>query len=149
MTDAVATPASTPANFEVGATVTPFVRPAGLHAWNRYAAVNDEFVGIHMDDAEGQAAGYLGAIGMGNLVWAWMHCAVEQWLGDRGRLEHLECRFKAPALKGDEITCRGTITGRDTEDDGSTVLHVELWAENQTGNRFAPGQARVRLAAGV
>jgi acyl dehydratase len=147
MTDAAATPTGT-ASFETGAVVAPFVRTGGLHAWNRYAAVNDEFVGIHMDDAEGQAAGYPGAIGMGNLAWAWMHCAIEQWLGDRGRLEHLECRFKAMALKGDEITCTGTVTERDTDDDGSTVLQVDVWAANQAGNRIVTGQARVRLAVG-
>jgi acyl dehydratase len=145
MTDAVATPASTTGEFDVGATLPPFIRAAGPHTWNRYAAVNDEFVGIHMDDAEGQAAGYPGAIGMGNLVWAWMHCAVEQWLGDRGRLEHIECRFKAPTLKGDQVTCTGTVTDCGTDDDGSTVLDLELWAEDQTGNRFAGGRGRVRL----
>lgn len=135
--------------FEVGATVPPFVRPAGLHAWNRYAAVNHEFVDIHMDDEAGRAAGMPGAFGMGNLVWAWMHCAIEQWLGDRGRLEHLECRFSSPALKGDTVTITGTITGRSTAGDGGTVLELDLWSENQTGTRTAPGSARVRLAPGV
>jgi acyl dehydratase len=147
MTDLVATP--TAGGFEMGAIVPPFVRPAGLQAWNRYAAVNSEFVDIHMDDAAGQAAGYPGAIGMGNLIWAWLHCTVEEWVGERGRLERLECRFKAPALKGDEITCSGTVTGRETDADGSVVLDLELWAENQTGSRIAPAQARVRLAPGV
>jgi acyl dehydratase len=132
--------------FDVGAHVPPYVRPAGLEAWNRYAAVNDEFVGIHMDDAAGQAAGYPGAIGMGNLIWAWLHCTVESWLAGRGRLEHLECRFRRPALKGDSITCTGVVVGRE-EDAGSAVLEVELWAENQSGERIAPARARVRVAA--
>ncbi len=144
MTD-VQTPAASAGEFEVGATVPPFVRTAGLHAWNRYAAVNYEFVDIHMDDEAGRAAGMPGAFGMGNLIWAWMHCAVEQWVGDRGRLEHLECRFKSPALKGDTITITGTVTGRSTADDGGVLLDLELWSENQTGTRTAPGSARVRL----
>ena len=145
MTDTTQAPAG---EFEVGATVPPFVRPAGLHAWNRYAAVNHEFVDIHMDDEAGRAAGMPGAFGMGNLIWAWMHCAVEQWIGDRGRLEHLECRFTSPALRGDTITVTGRVTGRSTAgDDGSTLLDLELWAENQTGTRTAPGTARVRLSA--
>jgi acyl dehydratase len=143
MTDA-ARQASPAGEFEVGAVVPPFTRTAGFHAWNRYAAVNDEFVGIHMDDEAGQAAGYPGAFGMGNLIWAWMHCALEQWLDGRGAVEFLECRFKAPALKGDAITVTGTVIGRTAEDDG-TVLELELWAENQTGARTAPGGARVRM----
>ena len=143
MTD-TATESARAGEFDVGATVPPFARSAGFLAWNRYAAVNDEFVDIHMDDEAGRAAGYPGAFGMGNLTWAWMHCALEQWLGGRGRVEHLECRFKAPALSGDEITITGTITGRTTTE-SDTVLELELWAHNQTGTRTAPGAARVRL----
>lgn len=145
MTDA--TTQAPAGEFEVGAVVPPFTRPAGFHAWNRYAAVNYEFVDIHMDEEAGRAAGMPGAIGMGNLIWAWMHCAVEQWVGDRGLLEHLECRFKQPALTGDTITITGTVTGRTTAGDGSTVLELELWSENQTGTKTAPGTARVRLFA--
>ncbi|RAY16989.1 hypothetical protein DPM19_02155 [Actinomadura craniellae] len=147
MTYAAAPGASTRTpEFEVNAPVPPFVRPAGLEAWNRYAAVNDEFVGIHMDDEAGQAAGYPGAIGMGNLVWGWLHCMVEDWLGDRGRLEHLECRFRVPALKGDEITCGGVVSGREVRADGTTVLELDLWAEKQTGERLTSAKGRVELS---
>jgi hypothetical protein len=131
--------------FAVGSSVPSFVRPAGFETWNRYAGVNSEFVDIHMDDAAGRAAGYPGAIGMGNLAWAWMHCAVEDWLDGRGYLEHIETRFRAPALRGDEITCSGQITGREDHPDGSSVLTLEMWAQNQSGERIAPTHARVRL----
>ncbi|PAK28051.1 hypothetical protein CJD44_01030 [Streptomyces sp. alain-838] len=145
MTDAfVSHPASAP-EFAVGAAVPPFVRTAGFQVWNRYAAVNSEFVDIHMDDEAGRAAGYPGAFGMGNLLWAWLHCAVERWLDGRGRLEHLELRFRRPALKGDEITCGGVVTDRTEREDGSTVLELDVWAQNRSGDRIAPGRARVLL----
>lgn len=143
---ATATP-SAGADFAVGAPVPAYVRPAGLEAWNRYAAVNDEYVGIHMDDEAGKAAGYPGAIGMGNLIWGWLHCMVDGWVGDRGRLEHLECRFRAPALKGDEITCGGVVTAREAAADGGAVLTLDLWADRQNGDRLVTAQARVVLAA--
>jgi acyl dehydratase len=133
--------------FEVGAALSPFVRQADLAVWNRYASVNDEFVAIHMEDAAGQAAGYPGAIGMGNLIWAWLHAMVEEWLGDRGRLEYMECRFRAPALKGDEISCTGTVRGRETRQDGSTVLELDVWADKQTQERLVAAKVRVVLPA--
>ena len=40
---------------EVGEEIPAFVRQTGFDNWNRYAAVNDEFVPIHMDDEAGQA----------------------------------------------------------------------------------------------
>ncbi|MEV0972423.1 MaoC/PaaZ C-terminal domain-containing protein [Microtetraspora glauca] len=146
MTDLAADlPGTRTPEFDVGGAVPPFVRPAGLEAWNRYAAVNDEFVPIHMDDEAGKAAGYPGAFGMGNLLWAWLHCAIESWLGDRGRVEHLECRFRAPALKGDEVTCGGVITGRKAREDGTTVLELDLWADRQSGDRLVTAKAQVVL----
>ncbi|GGM98318.1 MaoC/PaaZ C-terminal domain-containing protein [Streptomyces fuscichromogenes] len=131
--------------FAVGAAVPPFVREAGFQVWNRYAAVNSEFVGIHMDDTAGRAAGYPGAFGMGNLLWSWLHCALERWLDGQGRLEHLELRFRSPALKGDRIACTGIVTGRTEKEDGTTVLDLDVWAENDSGQRIAPGRARIRL----
>ncbi|MFE6820912.1 hypothetical protein [Streptomyces sp. NPDC057690] len=136
---------SAPTEFAVGRAIPPFVREAGFQAWNRYAAVNSEFVDIHMDDGAGRAAGYPGAFGMGNLLWSWLHRALEHWLHDRGRMEHLELRFHIPALKGDVITCRGVVTARVEQDDGTALLELDVWAENQTGERIAPGRARVRL----
>ena len=93
-----------------GLELPPFVRTADFHAFNRYAAVNDEFVDIHMDDEAGRAAGYPGAFGMGNLTFAWMHCLVRDWLGDAGRIVRLECQFRGPALRGDTVTCKATVT---------------------------------------
>jgi acyl dehydratase len=132
--------------FEVGASVPPWVRTAGLHLWNRYAAVNDEFVGIHMDDEAGRAAGNPGAFGMGNLIWAWLHNMLQDWLGERGRVEHVECRFRAPSLKGNVITCSGVVTEREVQPDGSTLLHLTLSADREEGDQLASAKATVRLA---
>ncbi|MFC7885160.1 MaoC/PaaZ C-terminal domain-containing protein [Streptomyces sp. NPDC057376] len=134
-------------DFEVGAALPPFVRRADLATWNRYAAVNDEFVAIHMDDEAGQAAGYPGAIGMGNLIWAWLHAMIEDWLGDRGRLDRMECRFRAPALKGDEITCAGTVVSREVSEDGTVVVQLDAWADKQTGERLVAAKARALIPA--
>ncbi|MFC8102698.1 MaoC/PaaZ C-terminal domain-containing protein [Streptomyces sp. NPDC057363] len=133
--------------FEVGAALPAFVRRADLATWNRYAAVNDEFVAIHMDDEAGRAAGYPGAIGMGNLIWAWLHAMIEDWLGDRGRLDRMECRFRGPALKGDEISCAGTVLSREVSEGGAVVLELDVWADRQTGERLVAAKARVLIPA--
>ena len=51
---------ATVSELTVGMEIPEFQRATGLHNWNRYAAVNSEFVDIHMDDEAGQAAGYPG-----------------------------------------------------------------------------------------
>lgn len=71
------------------ATVPPFVRTTGLASWNRYAAVNDEFIDIHMDRDAAKAAGLPDVIGMGNLRIAYLHNLLHGWLNGYGELVRL------------------------------------------------------------
>jgi acyl dehydratase len=130
--------------FRPGYDVPTFVRTAGFHNWNRYAAVNSEFVDIHMDDGAGRRAGYPGAIGMGNLTIAWFHAMLAAWLGLDGRVVEFSGQFRSPALQGDTITCRARIT--DVWDEGGpTRVALDLSATNQRGDTLMPGKATVEL----
>ncbi|MFU8945502.1 MaoC/PaaZ C-terminal domain-containing protein [Mycetocola zhadangensis] len=129
----------------VGVSIGTFARETGFATWNRYAAVNDEFVPIHMDDAAGQAAGYDGAFGMGNLQWAYMHNLVRGWMGEGGRLTRFSCQFRKPNLKG-QVTAFGKVTGV-TESSSGTEVELEVWTEDESGDRMAPATATVLFAA--
>lgn len=133
-----------PADVAVGDAIAPQRRRSGFGSWNRYAAVNDEFVPIHMDEEAGRAAGLPGAIGMGNLQLAYLHNVVRDWLGERGRIERLECRFRAPNTRGQEVTARGVVTAVERGDDGVRV-ELDVWTEDEAGQRLAPGRCVVRL----
>jgi hypothetical protein len=98
--------------------LTPYVRLTGLANWNRYAAVNDEFVGIHMDDNAGQAFGFPGAIGMGNLQIAYIHSFLRDWIGDDGQILRVECEFRSPNLKDTIVTVQGAATTTENSADG-------------------------------
>ncbi|HVW42431.1 MAG TPA: MaoC/PaaZ C-terminal domain-containing protein [Amycolatopsis sp.] len=128
----------------VGDRLPEFSRATGLANWNRYAAVNDEFVPIHMDDEAGRAAGYPGAFGMGALQFGYLHNLVRDWLGDSGRIVSLSCQFRAPNTRGMTVTARGTVTAVRTEDD-RRLIDLDIWTEDQDGNRLAPGKAVVAL----
>jgi acyl dehydratase len=134
-----------PNSITVGTQLPDFVRRSDFDAWNRYAAVNDEFVPIHMDDAAGQAAGYPGAIGMGNLIWAYMHNAIHDWLGDDADIESLSCQFRAANLRGSTVIIRGLVRESERRDD-ATVVSIDVTAASDRGVVLAPGTAMVRLA---
>ena len=133
------------ADLVAGYRLPAFERTGGFHHWNRYAAVNSEFVDIHMDDDAGRAAGFPGAIGMGNLTLAWLHAMFAEWLGTDGRLVRLEGQFRSPALKGDVITCSAVVT-EVAELDGGLRLEFDVVAANQRGEILLPGTATVELA---
>src|SRR5690606_29562827 len=63
-----------------------FQRRTDYMSWNRYAAVNDEFVYIHMDDEFGKLAGERGGFGMGNLRTAYLYNMVRDWAGDEAEI---------------------------------------------------------------
>jgi acyl dehydratase len=133
-------------NIEVGQEIPPFTRETGFAVWNRYAAVNDEFVPIHMDDEAGRAAGYPSAFGMGNLQWAYLHDAIRAWTGDEGRIVSLECRFRAANTKGMTLTASGIVTAVRDED-GTRYVDLEVHVKDQDGQTLAPGTATVAFDA--
>ena len=138
---------STAVSAEVGAEVPALVRPnQGMHNWNRYAAVNDEFIGIHMIDDDGVAAGYPSAFAMGNLSTSYLHVMLRSWIGESGRIVSLSTQFRAPVLKGYTVTARGVITGVRVEGH-ERIVDLDVWTENTEGQNIAPGTATVAIPA--
>ncbi len=127
-----------------GDEVPPFVRTTDLMHWNRYAAVNDEFVYIHMDDDIGRAVGQRGAFGMGNLRFAYLHNMLRDWIGIQGSIKRIAVQYRGFNFKGDTLTCRGTITKKYVSD-GDHLLDLEIWVENQRGEKVTPSTATVAL----
>ena len=129
---------------DVGDHLPPFTRVTGLANWNRFAAVNDEFVPIHMDDDAGRAAGYPTAFGMGTLQWSYLHALLRGWIGDEGRIVSLACQFRAANTKGQTVTASGEVVA--VRPDGDRVLvDVEVRTTAQDGTVLAPGTATVSL----
>jgi acyl dehydratase len=132
---------------QVGDEIESFVRETGFANWNRYAAVNDEFVPIHMDDEAGRAARQSGAFGMGNLQVAYLHNLLRQWIGPDGQILQFGCQFRAINTKDTQVTARGRVIEVETEPDGGrVVVKLEVWTEDENGRALAPGTAKVALA---
>jgi acyl dehydratase len=129
---------------QVGQELPSFERMSGFHAWNRYAAVNEEFVPIHMDDEAGKRAGNAGAFGMGNLQVAYLHALLRQWMGDEGRIVSVACQMRAPNLRGLRTIARGRVTTVRRED-VETLVDLDVWTETEEGTVLAPGTATVAL----
>ncbi|MBM3946103.1 MAG: hypothetical protein FJ315_01720 [SAR202 cluster bacterium] len=127
-----------------GQEVPTFQRVTDLMSWNRYAAVNDEFLYIHMDDEAGKAANQPGVFGMGNLRWAYMHNMLTRWIGDSGSIRKMETQYRGLNLKGDTLTARGRVTKKYVEG-GKHLVDLDVWVENQKAENTSPGHATVEL----
>ncbi len=129
----------------VGDELPAWSRKTDLMHWNRYAAVNDEFVPFHMDDAAGRAAkNEQGAFGMGNLRYAYIVNALHDWIGDEADIREVGCQYRAINQKGDVLTVTGKVTEKKNEE-GENRVYLETNVVNQDGEPTCPGHAIVVL----
>ena len=131
---------------EIGQEIPAFVRETDFMNWNRYAAVNEEFVYIHMDDEAGKAAGQGAAFGMGNLRWAYVLNALRAWIGDEAEVRELSLQFRAVNHKHDVLRTSAVVTEKKQED-GENLVVLEVNVLNQKDEKTAPGRAVVALPA--
>ena len=129
---------------EIGQEIPAFTRETDFMNWNRYAAVNEEFVYIHMDDEAGRAAGQGAAFGMGNLRWAYVLNALRAWIGDEAEVRELSLQFRAVNHKHDVLRTSAVVTEKKQED-GENLVVLEVNVLNQKDEKTAPGRAVVSL----
>jgi acyl dehydratase len=111
----------------------------------RYAGASGDFNPIHQDDAFARAAGMGGVFAHGMLSMGFVAQSVTDWVGV-GRVRRISVRFAALVRLGDVITCHGRVTAKrpaQGHDDGQVDL--DLWAENQKGEKVVTGRATVSL----
>lgn len=128
---------------KVGDAIPTWSRQTDFMNWNRFAAVNDEFVPFHMDDEAGRAAlNERGAFGMGNLRYAYLLNALRDWIGDEAEIREVGCEYRAINQKGDVLTVVGTVVDKRVED-GENRVFLEVNVMNQDEVATCPGHAVV------
>lgn len=126
-------------DINVGDEMPGWSRETHLMNWNRYAAVNDEFVPFHMDDEAGRAAkNEKGAFGMGNLRYAYIVNALRDWIGDEAEIREVGCQYRAINQKGDILTVTGKVTEKKVEE-GENRVYLETNVVNQNAEATCPG----------
>jgi hypothetical protein len=134
-------------SLKVGDEIPTLTRRGDYQIWSRYAAVNYEFAGHHMDDSVGQHEGFEAAIGMGPLIHALLHVLLRQWVGeDVGRVVKVGMQSRRPWIRGRTLTEGGKVTGL-REENGELIISLDLWGENDLGERLVVGEGEVAVPA--
>ncbi|MDE0008510.1 MAG: hypothetical protein OXS50_09555 [Gammaproteobacteria bacterium] len=132
-------------DIQIGDKLPSWSRKTSFAEWNRYAAVNEEFVPFHMDDEAGRRAGNeAGAFGMGNLRYAYIVNALREWIGDDAIVREVGCQYRAINQKDDVLTVTGEVTAKKAED-GENRVYLDINVVTQTGAPTCPGHAVVAL----
>ena len=107
----------------------------------QYAGAQGDFYEIHYDQAFARGVGLPGVILHGLLKAAFLGQLVTDWLGDRGTLKAFEVSYRGVDQPGHPYRCRGRVT----KVEGAEV-ELEVWGEDETGNKTTLGKASVELA---
>ncbi len=129
---------------QVGAEITPLVKPPIRQIQlTRYAGASGDFNPIHQDDEFARAAGMGGIFAHGMLSMGFVAQALTDWAG-AGTVRKLGVRFGGLVRLKDVITCKGRVLAKSSKDDVHLV-ELDVWAENQKGEKIVTGKASVGL----
>ncbi|RLT34753.1 MAG: hypothetical protein DWI59_05810 [Chloroflexi bacterium] len=96
------------------------------------------------DDEEARKIGMTKAIVPGQMSLCRATDFVTDWMGPSGRLRSIDVNFRRPAVHDEPLKVVGLIT--DTlDDDGATTVKLDVYFENERGERPLQGVAVVEL----
>jgi acyl dehydratase len=128
----------------VGAELPALVKgPVQQIQLTRYAGASGDFNPIHQDDEFARAAGMGGVFAHGMLTMGFVAQALTDWAG-AGTVRRLGVRFTGLVRLKDTVTCRGRVLAKSSKDDVHLV-DLEVWAENQRGEKVVTGRATLTL----
>jgi acyl dehydratase len=96
---------------------------------------------IHSDEAFAREKGFRACLAQGMMSTAYVSQLMVKLLGPGfARGGTLSMAFIKPVYAGDRLTVRGVVKDKQL-DDGATRVVVEVWVENQHGEKTAVGHA--------
>jgi hypothetical protein len=100
---------------------------------------------VHWEPEQARRAGNPTTFDYGRMRETWLIHLCTDWMGDHGWLWKLDCELRAFNFVGDVTWVRGHVVDKMLADGDRPAVELEIWCENQRGERTAPGHATVLL----
>jgi acyl dehydratase len=117
------------------------IRRQHLAEW---CAAENDYYPIHYDDRLAKSMGLPGTPIQGTYRYALMGQAVTRWLGAGGTLKSISCAYRGLNLEDETLTCRAKVLRVERKVSEGEV-ELEVWVENEKGERSTSGRATVVL----
>jgi len=140
---------------EVGSEVTPLKKIATTKMLVQWAGASGDFNPLHYEDDFAKNLGVGHPIVHGQLKRAWLVHLMTDWIGYKGMLKKLTCRYKGmdyprkmknfdDPVDGETWWCKGKVAKKYIEGD-ECLVECEIWVENGKGDKTTPGNAVAAL----
>lgn len=123
----------------VGQALPPLAKDVSQRRIDVYSGVKPH--SIHSDEAWARQKGFRACLAQGMMSTAYVAQLMVKLLGpDFARGGTMSMAFIKPVYAGDRLTVHGVIKDKQP-DQGATRVVVEVWVENQHGEKTAVGHA--------
>jgi acyl dehydratase len=127
----------------IGAGIPPLVKQPTTQHLVMWAGASGDYNPIHYDKDFALSRGLPGVVVHGQLSTAFICQMLSDWYGQKGSLKKLNVSYKGLNFPGDTLTCRGVI--KDKSQAGENLVTLDVWVENQRGEKTVAGTAVVGL----
>jgi hypothetical protein len=142
-------------DIEVGSEITALKKIATTRMLVQYAGASGDFNPLHYEEDFAKSLGVGKPIVHGLLKRAWLVNLMTDWIGERGALKKLSCRYRGMDYPrkmktfddphdGETWWCKGKVTKKYVEGEDSLV-ECEIWVENGKGEKTTTGSALAAL----
>ena len=100
---------------------------------------------VHWDPEWAKRAGNPAIYDYGRMRETWLIHLCTDWMGDDAWLWKLDCQFRRFNYVGDTHWMRGRVMRTYLADGDRPAVDLDVWGENQRGERTTPGHATVLL----
>lgn len=81
----------------------------------------------------------------GNMSLGLLTRLVTDWMGSEGHLRTVDVSYRRPVHHGDDLKGVGLVTHHDVDENGEAIVELDIYLENQRGERPLQGTATVEL----
>ena len=110
----------------------------------QWAAASGDFYQIHYDKDYAIGTGLDGVIIHGALKHAWLGDLLHRFAAPDGRVRRLTCSYRGMDVPGKKFVLQGIVNKKYREGD-SHFVELEIWGENEAGQKTTPGSGLVTL----
>jgi acyl dehydratase len=100
---------------------------------------------VHWDSDLARSVGVPAAYDYGPERISWIATMLTNWCGDAGWLHRLYCEIRRFNIVGDLTRCHAVVTGKTRGSGDYGAVDLEVWCEDQRGERTVKGTAEVVL----
>lgn len=112
----------------------------------QWAAASGDFYQIHYDPDFAKGTGLDGVIVHGALKNAFVGQAAWEFAGPAGRVRKYGCSYRGMDVPGQAEKINGLVK-RKFQEGNESLVELEIWVENEAGQKTTPGHAIVALPA--